>query len=346
MGKGLSLGLLAAWALFVSAGSLEAQGRCDGVGPACSMLLRVVTRLVPGLLGHELARILPAFPFAPQAQSGGGDGGGGGGDGGGGGGGAGDGGGGSGSGSGDGGGSSDGGSGDGGSTDGSSTDSSAAAADAAATDAADPGAVSDPTAVAVDPTAVTVSVTSPTDPTTVTVAQTADPTSIANEVAALTDPVAISEAIQSIPTTDPRGGDVSSAPASSGSAAPGGEPGPGGAVAPGVPGPAPPGSGGGPEDVVIRGVIVSGAMSPWDAITRAPGVRNVTVVGGIIALGQTPLPGEVLVPGGRAPPRWLRLIPDLDLESGKRFPPVVPNIIDVRILYFPVEAQPAGTPGN
>ena len=87
-------------------------------------------------------------------------------------------------------------------------------------------------------------------------------------------------------------------------------------------------------------------MSPWDAITRAPGVRNVTVVGGIIALGQTPLPGEVLVPGGRAPPRWLRLIPDLDLESGKRFPPVVPNIIDVRILYFPVEAQPAGTPGN
>jgi hypothetical protein len=205
--------------------------------------------------------------------------------------------------------------------------------------------VSDPTAVAVDPTAVTVSVTSPTDPTTVTVAQTADPTSIADEVAALTDPVAISAAIQSIPTTDPRGGDVSSAPASSGSAAPGGVAGPGGAVAPGVPGPAPPG-GGGPEDVVIRGVIVSGAMSPWDAITRTPGVRNVTVVGGIIALGQTPLPGEVLVPGGRAPPRWLRLIPDRDLESGKRFPPVVPNIIDVRILYFPVEAQPAGTPGN
>src|SRR6201993_4715983 len=41
MGKGLSLGLLAAWALFVSAGSLEAHVpfRCDGAGPTCSMLL-------------------------------------------------------------------------------------------------------------------------------------------------------------------------------------------------------------------------------------------------------------------------------------------------------------------
>jgi hypothetical protein len=87
-------------------------------------------------------------------------------------------------------------------------------------------------------------------------------------------------------------------------------------------------------------------MSPWDAITRAPGVRNVTVVGGIIALGQTPLPGEVLVPGGRPPPRWLRLIPDRRLESGEIFPPVVPNIIDVRILYFPVEAQSADTAGK
>jgi hypothetical protein len=96
---------------------------------------------------------------------------------------------------------------------------------------------------------------------------------------------------------------------------------------------------------VIRGVIVSGAASPWSAITKAPGVRSVTVIGGIIALGPG-LPGEPMPPGGVPQPRWLRLIPDRDLESGKVFPPVVPNIIDVRIVSLPVEAEPGATPAG
>jgi hypothetical protein len=66
-------------------------------------------------------------------------------------------------------------------------------------------------------------------------------------------------------------------------------------------------------------------------------VRNVYVTGGIIALGQG-LPGEL--PPGSAQPKWLHVIPDVRLERGERFPPVVPNIIDVRIMYFPVEADP------
>jgi hypothetical protein len=97
---------------------------------------------------------------------------------------------------------------------------------------------------------------------------------------------------------------------------------------------------------VISGIIVSGAMTPWDAIQKGPGVGTVTVVGGIIALGETPLPGEVLIPGGNPQPAWLRFFPDPRFESGQIFPPVVPNMIDTRILSFPVQAQPAGTPGN
>ncbi len=42
-------------------------------------------------------------------------------------------------------------------------------------------------------------------------------------------------------------------------------------------------------DVGINAVIVSGARTPWEAIGKGPGVRNVTVTGGIIALGETAL---------------------------------------------------------
>src|SRR6516225_6168648 len=126
------------------------------------------------------------------------------------------------------------------------------------------------------------------------------------------------------------------------SGVPGSPGGPGGSV-PG--GPPPGGPGGGPagggagEDVRINAVIVTGAVTPWGAIRKVAGIRNVYVTGGIIALGQTPLPGEL--PPGRPQPKWLHVIPDLSLLRGERFPPVVPNIIDVRIMYFPVEADPA-----
>ena len=197
------------------------------------------------------------------------------------------------------------------------SDAAAAASDAAASNAATDAAATDAAATdvaAIDNTAV--------DPTTVTV----DPPSLnAVETQAPTDPTTITvtpelAAIMSIPTTDPRGGEE---------VAP--------AVTNGVPGGAAPalgGPGAAPVDVAINAVIVSAAQSPWDAIRRAPGVRNVIVTGGIIALGKTPIPGEI--PGGGPQPAWLRLIPDLRLLNGSAIPPVVPNVIDVRIVNFPI----------
>jgi len=191
------------------------------------------------------------------------------------------------------------------STDAAATD--AAATDAAATDAAavdntavDNTSVTDPT----DPPAVTVTPPSPdpTDPSTITVTP---------ELAA----------IMSIPTTDPRGGEDVAALVNNGI--------PGGAA------PALGGPGTAPVDVAINAVIVSAAQSPWDAIRRAPGVRNVIVTGGIIALGKTPIPGEI--PGGGPQPAWLRLIPDLRLLNGSAIPPVVPNVIDIRIMNCPIK---------
>src|SRR5271166_4393394 len=161
------------------------------------------------------------------------------------------------------------------STDAASTDAAAAATDAsAATDAAAADAAATDEA-AVDNTAVTAVTTDPAiSPD--AVAPPTDPTTVNNDV---TPELA---AIMSIPTTDPRGGeDVSPA------------------VTNGVPGGAAPalgGPGAAPVDVAINAVIVSAAESPWDAIRRAPGVRNVIVTGGIIALGKTPIPGEI--PGG------------------------------------------------
>jgi hypothetical protein len=130
-------------------------------------------------------------------------------------------------------------------------------------------------------------------------------------------------AIMSIPTTDPRGGEDVAAPVNNGI--------PGGAA------PALGGPGAAPVDVAINAVIVSAAQSPWDAIRRAPGVRNVIITGGIIALGKTPIPGEI--PGGGPQPAWLRLIPDLRLLNGSAIPPVVPNVIDIRIMNCPIKIE-------
>jgi hypothetical protein len=141
------------------------------------------------------------------------------------------------------------------------------------------------------------------------------------------------DAIQAIATTDPRGGEEVSPGSTSGGVAGG----PGG-VAGGSVGSVPPAGSSppaAPVDVTINAVIVSGANSPWGAVQRAPGVRNVTVTGGIIALGKTPLPGEP--PPGSPQPAWLRVIPDLRLLDGSVIPPVVPNIIDVRWLNCPIE---------
>jgi hypothetical protein len=167
-----------------------------------------------------------------------------------------------------------------------------------------------PDAPSTDPSAVAEAPTS-TDP---SLAQTLDETalSVNNTVSPL-------DAIQAEATTDPRGGFLPVNQAGTGS------PGTASVLLPG----------GAPVDVAINAVIVSAAQSPWDAITKADGVRNVIVTGGIVALGKTPIDGEI--PGGGPQPLWLRLIPDLRLLNGSAIPPVVPNVIDIRILNFPIK---------
>jgi hypothetical protein len=136
-------------------------------------------------------------------------------------------------------------------------------------------------------------------------------------------------AIMAIPTTYPRGGAEFPPPVNNGF--------PASASGGGAPGAGRPGAGAraAPVDVGINAVIVSAAQSPWDAIKRGPGVRNVIVTGGIIALGKTPIPGEI--PGGGPQPTWLRLIPDMRLLDGSHIPPVVPNVIDIRIMNCPMK---------
>jgi hypothetical protein len=226
-----------------------------------------------------------------------------------------------------------------------SDDAASAAAAAATTDAAAVAAATTTTTANdtpdapanTDPSAVAPSNADPSAPTTNNNAPTTDPTeNNANTVTTdpTTDPTTISpvtpelSAIEDIPTTDPRGGSASTDTSAGGLLVPG--------SAPGAPSVAP------PVDVEINAVIVSAAQSPWDAIRRAPGVRNVIITGGIIALGKTPIPGEI--PGGGPQPAWLRLIPDLRLLNGSAIPPVVPNVIDIRIMNCPISIDQINNP--
>jgi len=200
-----------------------------------------------------------------------------------------------------------GGGGDGGSSDSSSSDGTG--------DSADGGDAAASAAAAADAEAAAEAAPSVSDPAT---APTTPPVSVSQDESPL-------DAIQAIPTTDPRGGEEPIPGSTNGDVLAGA----GGSVFPGRGAPS------APIDVEIDAVIVSGANSPWGAVQRAPGVRNVTVVGGIIALGKTPLPGEP--PPGSPQPEWLRVVPDLRLLNGSVIPPVVPNIIDIRWLNCPIE---------
>jgi hypothetical protein len=150
-----------------------------------------------------------------------------------------------------------------------------AAATSAATDAATDAATTTTTTNDDEAAPANDNNAPPSDPNTVTEAPTTNPTTIA-----VTSELA---AIMAIPTTDPRDGsgpevftslgvpnvaDVTTIP-------------PGGFAPPGP-----------PVNVEIHAVIISAAQSPWDAIQKAPGIGNVAVVGGIVALGKTPIPGE------------------------------------------------------
>jgi hypothetical protein len=91
----------------------------------------------------------------------------------------------------------------------------------------------------------------------------------------------------------------------------------------------PPGNpGSGQISTNIHAVIISGRSDPAKIVTS----HNVTVTGGVVALGKDPAPPAT-------PSSWatgLRILPDEALLTGAKIPPVTPNIIDVRIVSHQV----------
>jgi hypothetical protein len=91
----------------------------------------------------------------------------------------------------------------------------------------------------------------------------------------------------------------------------------------------------------IHAVIVSGLSDPAKIIVSS----NVTLTGGIVALGKNGSPqstSSAWSPG-------LKIIPDYALLTGEKIPPVTPNIIDVRIVRQEVSADfpsPSASPNN
>ena len=96
---------------------------------------------------------------------------------------------------------------------------------------------------------------------------------------------------------------------------------------------------GGPSN--IHAVIVSGLSDPAKVIVSS----NVTLTGGIVALGKNGSPPSA---SSAWSPR-LKIIPDYGLLTGEKIPPVTPNIIDVRIVRQDVTADfpsPSSKPDN
>jgi hypothetical protein len=78
----------------------------------------------------------------------------------------------------------------------------------------------------------------------------------------------------------------------------------------------------------IHAVIISGRSDPAKIVTS----QNVTLTGGVVALGKDPAPPA-------APSSWttgLRIVPDEALLTGAKIPPLTPNIIDIRIVKHEV----------
>jgi hypothetical protein len=90
----------------------------------------------------------------------------------------------------------------------------------------------------------------------------------------------------------------------------------------------------------IHAVIISGLSDPAKVIASS----NVTLTGGIVALGK--LNNSASLSSAWSP--GLRILPDYDLLTGTKIPPVTPNILDVRIVRqqvtagFPSASQKTG----
>jgi hypothetical protein len=83
-----------------------------------------------------------------------------------------------------------------------------------------------------------------------------------------------------------------------------------------------------PVSTSIHAVIISGRSDPAKIVTS----QNVTLTGGVVALGKDPAPPGV-------PSAWtsgLHILPDEALLTGAKIPPVTPNIVDVRIVKHEV----------
>jgi hypothetical protein len=79
----------------------------------------------------------------------------------------------------------------------------------------------------------------------------------------------------------------------------------------------------------IHAVIISGRSDPAKVVTSS----NVTLTGGVAALGKNPSPPAT------PKTQWsvgLRIVPDQALLTGAKIPPLTPNIIDVRIVKHEV----------
>ncbi len=82
----------------------------------------------------------------------------------------------------------------------------------------------------------------------------------------------------------------------------------------------------------IHAVIISGLSDPAKVVTSA----NITLTGGVVALGKNPSPPA------SPTTQWstgLRIVPDQALLTGSEIPPLTPNIIDVRIVKHEVNGD-------
>ena len=88
----------------------------------------------------------------------------------------------------------------------------------------------------------------------------------------------------------------------------------------------------------IHAVIISGLPDPAKVIASP----NVTLTGGIVALGKASSSSSISSswsPG-------VRILPDYNLLTGIKIPPVTPNIIDVRIVRQQINADFPSTPNE